>query len=642
MSRKIRFGQWTWSIITLVVCYLVLNVQQLSAVASGPGQMRSVVPETDIVLITIDALRFDGLGCNGNNRYSSPNLDFLSRRGALFEHMITTSPLTHSSVASILTGLFPLKHGSVVYNRLLDEQNVTLAEILKRSGYATCGYVCNPWLDPRFGFGQGFDDYTCSPTELTSRTDHEKITNKLSKHLNSAQPFLFWLHYLDPHSPYQMFRPYLQKCEVSYTGPFMDEFSSEQVNTYKDRSKLLARGDLEHVRLLYESEIYFCDRKLVELFRLIAQSGRSPLIIVTSDHGEEFQEHLGAGHDHTLFDELVRVPLIMSQPGRIQAGTLVRTRVQTTDIVPTVLGLVGSDTVFECDGRPIMPLFEAEDGTSERPSFSSRYFIYPDHHLFSLRQDRWKLHAYCSYQVRSNQPKTPARPFINKVAWRSVETSDRPDFTKKETVFNNDLILIGQKLRWQHNRLLVELLWRCHQPSLLPSGLISRLTLSMGSDEQYVFNVQFQPIREQISHYPAHCITSYDIGLPELARSLRSIRLEMVPRTAESNLPVSNTSNRTVILFQNSDGAISDKVRNWGVEKRKSRFLLFDLEADPLEQNDLSQQFPDILERMVRELDAFRVNSQDLNTSFPKCLISDDVSELLHSLGYVLGPEENK
>jgi arylsulfatase A-like enzyme len=296
----------------------------------------------NLLLITIDALRADHVGCYGYDRPTTPGLDRLADEGVRFACAVTQAPYTLPATASILTSLYPMTH-RVGYGRSLRGIR-TLPRILHERGYRTAAFADNPWLNPQHGFDVGFDRYV-----MNAPLTDPAVDRRIREWLRTAdQPFFLWLHYLSPHAPYRAHPEYFS---LIGRDPFRAGvmFPAEEVERYKDPDRKLSPGRISDIVDLYDSEIWFADRSIGALIRFLDELGvlDRTVVAVTADHGEEFKDHQGMGHSDTLFDELIRVPLLLRYPPALPAGRVVDTAVETIDLFPTLLDLLGIE-----DGWP--------------------------------------------------------------------------------------------------------------------------------------------------------------------------------------------------------------------------------------------------------------------------------------------------
>ncbi len=284
----------------------------------------------NVLLVTIDTLRADHVGVYGAPEAQTPSLDALATGGTRFETAIAATPLTLPSHASLLTGLDPPRHGvrhNGVYH--LGDRVETLAERFRAAGYATGAITGAVVLARRYGLDQGFERYDDGTTSRVSgaggflERNAGEVTDRALGWLGSAShPFLLWVHYYDPHHDY---RP---------PQPFASRFAANP----------------------YDGEIAYVDSELGRLLDGLESRGlrERTLILVTSDHGESLGEHGESTHAYTLYDAVLRVPLILSGPG-VPQGRVVPSLVRAVDVAPTLLALAGLPAFAEADGEPLTP-----------------------------------------------------------------------------------------------------------------------------------------------------------------------------------------------------------------------------------------------------------------------------------------------
>ncbi len=355
-------------------------------------------PQANVILISIDTLRPDRMGVYGHRPMgvsTTPFLDELAREGAVFSDAVSTSSWTLPSHYALMTGLSDELH-EMVDDRVPPPSDIPmLAEILKNNGYATGGFFSGPYLHPFFGFDKGFDvyescmgfdsvyDIPCEDIkemprdrirELTLRTEklsHEKstspgITEKAISFVNShaekgRKPFFLFLHYFDVHHDYRPPPPYDRRFGPAYNG-WVD---GRAVTTDPRINPRMAQEDFTHLVSRYDGEVGWVDENIRRLFRGIEKTGRhildDTLVIVTSDHGEEFFEHGLIGHRNNLFEEAVKIPLIIRFPGRIAGRTRVGAPARIYDIVPTISSLLELPKSAFTWGRSLVPLLEGRD-----------------------------------------------------------------------------------------------------------------------------------------------------------------------------------------------------------------------------------------------------------------------------------------
>ncbi|MEW6741473.1 MAG: sulfatase [Planctomycetota bacterium] len=393
----------------------------------------------NVLLVTLDTCRADRLGCYGQPRVQTPSLDRLAREGITFEQAFAPIPSTLPSHASILTGLYPAQHGlhdNGAY--ALEDETVTLAERLQEAGYATGAFISAYVLDRQFGLGQGFDVYDGAydlpivnqdPRLLKERNPTlpeglrkwlvqvalpfqrraEQVTAAATAWLErlAARPFFLWVHYYDPHQPYQAPGRWARCYDPDYTGRMDGD-----MDTYFQglRQNQITARDEENMIARYDGEISYMDEWIGHLFAALESRGswENTLIIVAGDHGEAFGEHGQIWeHNQEIFDEAVRVPLLVRRPQGEGAGRRVAGLVRTIDLFPTVLDLLGLSCDDRLPGVSLRPLMD--DPQHEAPGEilleTLRYEqIFPvDHSFLGLRTERFKLILRMGPSSRSPQ-----------------------------------------------------------------------------------------------------------------------------------------------------------------------------------------------------------------------------------------------
>ena len=344
----------------------------------------------NIVLVTVDTLRSDRLSCYGSERLNSPILDRFSREAVLFQRMTSNSPWTQPAMSALFTGRLPSALGMGGGPARLPAAVPTMATALADQGYLTRAIATNPWLKRDFGFHRGFAAFThldegsvagfqlkwmfwhrllCGGEDQGEPKDRiraDRVTSRALQWLEQVpvpgQPFFLWLHYMDPHEPYS---PRPTPSAGHYRGRF--QRSSGLVETIL-RGGLLEPADLNRLEQLYEEEILVFDRQLGRLLSLLRRRGllERTVVVVTADHGEEFLEHGGLGHHHTLYPELLKVPLLVRVPEGIAALAPWDTGMQLIDLFPTLVSMAGGTGVSQgSQGRDMAGLFRDLPGSLE-------------------------------------------------------------------------------------------------------------------------------------------------------------------------------------------------------------------------------------------------------------------------------------
>ena len=328
-------------------------------------------PQINLVLIGVDTLRPDHLGCYGYDRATSPNIDRLAEGGVLFENVMSPCPWTLPSFATIFTSLYPSQHGAMGSRTAMREGFPTLASLLMEYGYATGAIINAPYLKGKFKMDRGFDFYYMTPPE---GRDADGTTEDALRWIddNSAGPFFMFAHYFDPHIPYAPPAPYDSIFDPDYTGKVRKPYNPK----WLPRARLhglkmvtnLKQADMDHIEALYDGEVAFTDAAIGDLIDGLEARGltNNTLIVLLSDHGEEFFEHGGFEHGHSLFNELLRASFILSLPGRISEGRRLPGQVRLVDVMPTLLDLLGIECESHLEGRSLAGMLGSAGGNRER------------------------------------------------------------------------------------------------------------------------------------------------------------------------------------------------------------------------------------------------------------------------------------
>lgn len=292
----------------------------------------------NVVLYVVDTLRADHLGTYGYDRATSPVLDRWAAESVLFERAYAPCSWTKPSMVSVMSGLDPVSHGVEDRLDVIPAHVRLLSERLYSAGYSTFGAVTNPNVLPQWGFDRGFVVY-----EDLDSTGHGTRADAVSdfveaniERLARSQPFFLYLHVLDPHAPYEPPAPYDTAFPRSPAFP---------------PNRSLGR---------YDGEVAFVDSEFGRILDLLSTHGLSDgtVMIFTADHGEELWDRGELGHGSSLFEEVVRVPLVIRFPGGRYAGTRVGARASLSDVVPTVMSTIGESPPADVDGRDLTELLQ--------------------------------------------------------------------------------------------------------------------------------------------------------------------------------------------------------------------------------------------------------------------------------------------
>jgi len=317
-------------------------------------------PPRNLILISIDTLRADRLGCYGYDRPTTPFLDRQAHAGVLCADASSTSSWTYPSHASMFTGLYPGRNGATDLRQRLRKEVPSLAEWLVARGYRAAGVVSST-LFQGYGLERGFERLEYVDP---GGPEPSEVTVKASAWLDAVdrtQPFFFLIHYLDPHSDYASLPEFEAPFVRPYEGPATGK--SEQLFEHVRGYLRFSDEDARHLSDLYDAGVRQQDAELEKLFAHLEALGllEDSVVVLTSDHGEEFLEHGGVMHGLAQFEESVRVPLLFFGAG-VPRDVRLSVPVSLVDVVPTVLELLGVEPPPELDGISLVPLFRDPHG----------------------------------------------------------------------------------------------------------------------------------------------------------------------------------------------------------------------------------------------------------------------------------------
>ncbi len=339
---------------------LLTAVTVFMSVGCGAGETRG----PNVLVILIDTIRADHLGCMGYRRNTTPTLDSLAREGVLYSNCQSHSSWTLPAMAGILSGLNPREHAAGRHYDALfgvPEDIPWMPMIFKSAGYRTAAFFNVIFMNADFGFHRGFDFFDCSALgpETRSRNAGETVEAVLSwfSGYSGDKPFFVAVHFFDPHLPYSPPAPWdTLFADPEYSGEYGPEWGGvSQLNAVHSGMDTIPPDGLEHLVALYDGEIAYADGELGRLLETLRERGlmENTVVVVVGDHGEEFMEHGGMDHGRTLYQEICHVPLIFSGPG-VPRGLVVETLTGQVGVMPEVLRLAG------LEGGAVTPLYSGE------------------------------------------------------------------------------------------------------------------------------------------------------------------------------------------------------------------------------------------------------------------------------------------
>jgi hypothetical protein len=398
----------------------------------------------NIVLITAGGIRADHLGAYGyhlpDDPEISPSIDALAQRGVLFEQAFAPASWSEPSLASLITSLYPTELGIACRPQLectpqLDAERTTLAEGLSAAGYRTQAYLTDPWLSADLGFDQGFDGFESLRVEepfdlgplrsgalgrlLGCRRSSaacqwfekgygllfddpippgwggDRVNGRVSRFLDlhRGERFFLWVHYAEALPPYDLeppFRPLPTGSLATRERPLKRLGYWQLGDPFTARETLLPL-DVQGLASLYDAEVQRVDRLVGGLTGLITGLGLDDrtVIVFTSDHGQEFMDHGGYTYGHSLYDEVLRVPVIVAGPGIDAAGQVAPTPISLLDLGATLMQIGGAQVPAQAEGRSLVPAFRGQS-LEERPVYAESLYRVP-YELKSVRARGYKL-----------------------------------------------------------------------------------------------------------------------------------------------------------------------------------------------------------------------------------------------------------
>jgi len=377
---------------------------RIAGALRAPSASRVGIPDgTNLLLLSVDTLRADALGVMGDPRARTPCLDRIARRSVVASSCVAPSPWTLPSLGSLLTGSYPGEHRVLEHLSRLSETVPTIAEVCARAGRRTAAFASNPWLGTG-ALERGFDEWdvaerlesldATAPTRIYTalskivlrvlRIDRASALNDraLSWLERGEGAWFLWIHYFDPHLPNWPERPW----DRLFGPPPHRIDSSLSANEIRDDAWPGGASERGEVARLYFGEVAYTDHEIGRLWRRLAERGDldRTAVVFTADHGEELWDHGDYGHGHSMFGEVVRVPLFLKRPGETR-GAILPTLARLVDLAPTSLALA------DIDGG--VASFTGENLLGGAPGPAATFgeaLLYGDE-LKYLQTERWKL-----------------------------------------------------------------------------------------------------------------------------------------------------------------------------------------------------------------------------------------------------------
>lgn len=395
LGGRFAWGSWTAPRILAREPLAALERPVFTAAENARGDaLRKALRGKNVVLVILDAARAQSFGAYGYARATTPEIDRIAKEGVVFERAFTPAVYTLGAMSSVWTSQPPDRHHSAVaFSARLPKDRLTLAEVLSARGIPTAGFVANAVAGTAFGFERGFSDFRETFKDLGSGAGGFAKVVPPWLDGKKGQPFFLYLHYREPHFPYDPPAPF--DTRFGADGP-IDKARRQQSDWIEDLNQARrapAPGEIEHLVRLYDGNLAFADQEVGRLRAALEERKLwdDTVVIVAADHGEGMFEHGWIGHNVQLYEPSVHVPLIVRfGKGGGPTGQRIDSLVDLTDLAPTIAEIFGAmgqgGTEREFEGRSLLPVLAGAPG---RAAVLSRTVW--DRPIYALRDERFKF-----------------------------------------------------------------------------------------------------------------------------------------------------------------------------------------------------------------------------------------------------------
>jgi arylsulfatase A-like enzyme len=362
----------------LLVISLLLFLLLLFLRVNNQSEKNYTCPNCNVILIVIDTLRRDHLGCYGYYRNTTPNIDKIAKEGIIFLDAISNGGHTPPSIGSILTGKYPISHGFIRWNNTLNTRCKTIAEVLKDNSYKTMAIIGNPLLIKQYNVYKGMDEFIVDQSEIKA----DKLTDLAIEWVrkNKDKKFFLLLWYMDPHFPYNP--------PESYKKIFTNREEDSNIQRIKNARQEelenlnISSEDLDYFISLYDSEIRFVDDNVGRFIDQLKKLNltQNSIIIITADHGEFLGEYNLYFFHGGPYKNIVQIPLILKIPNQKNVK-YVNGLIQHVDVMPTVLDMLNIKTELNIDGVSAFPLIKYNKKIRDFGIIEDR----------TIRTEKWQL-----------------------------------------------------------------------------------------------------------------------------------------------------------------------------------------------------------------------------------------------------------
>jgi arylsulfatase A-like enzyme len=401
--------------LVLTAIFILSSAFLLVSCSKTHEENRPAFPGYNVIIICIDALRADHVGTYGYDRNTTPTIDTFATKSYVFKNAISASSWTLPSFMSLFTSLYPSKHGVLnKYTKFDEGQGVisnlsktcpnclTLAQLLKSNGYATLAFTGDAGVGSEYGFDKGFDYYYNNKTFGGFETSFAEASKWLQS--NKDEKFFLFIHGYDCHGSFESATDKQFFSNNDYRGPYQgtrNEYQNLRNLTIYDITLDMSKEDVAFWNIWYDNKVRNADSRVSNFLSDLESLDllNNTIIVITSDHGNEFYDHKGFDHGHTLYDELIRVPLIIYVPNH--DGKVIEQQVRLVDVMPTLLELleakVSEKAQNQMQGTSLVPMMQGK--RIDLDAFSETDYLLLSFKRSLRTHDGWKI----IYTVNTNE-----------------------------------------------------------------------------------------------------------------------------------------------------------------------------------------------------------------------------------------------
>ncbi len=383
-----------------------LKIHELSmAIPGEQPKLPKVKPPKYVLFWMIDTLRSDYLPIHSKTDVEAPHLKKLAAEGASFEVSYVQGNESKTSHASVFTALYPNRHKVVGKGKVSNAFEI-MPEAIKSLGYKTGANIANGYISKPWGFVQGWNMYLNNLRE-NHTINGQKMAKKAAKWMikNKDKKQFMYVGTIDPHVTYRRHDDLIKKYyPEEYSGRYNRSCSGQDLGLIKGKKLKVSDTDKRRIEALYKNEITFADGAFGIMRKELEDAGMwdETMVVVSSDHGEEFWEHNNVGHGHSVYQQLVHVPLIIYYPPMIPKNRVVKSGADSIDIYPTIVDMIGGERPDKLQGQSLMPTIHRLNGGYPDPAIATSYL-----RDYGLQIRQWKLYLkHGKFRVfdRENDP----------------------------------------------------------------------------------------------------------------------------------------------------------------------------------------------------------------------------------------------